>query len=199
VGLVPALSIAGQVAAAGDGPHGGPTVPSITLNVVLGGSVPVAVVVTSLVSDGALQLTEIELLMGAPRAAVGWFASLLHSRIFPIEEWVNPLPVIVTVVPLAKPVLGVTVMDPVRPGAATADPALINIASPVTRNVAAPMVRSLDPTRPDGRRRNAALLPRSFTRSSDKSHPLDTYAIPPRDEGRHERNEPPRSLSAHDI
>jgi hypothetical protein len=69
VGLVPAVSVLGQVAAAGDGPHGGPTFPSTTLNVV--DIVPVAEVTTSLPSDGAVQLTEIELLMGEPSATFG--------------------------------------------------------------------------------------------------------------------------------
>ena len=66
--------------------------------------------VTSAANDGAVQLTEMVELTGLGSVTVGWFASLLHSRMLPIEFLANPAPVMVTAVPLARPVFGVTVM-----------------------------------------------------------------------------------------
>jgi hypothetical protein len=73
---------------------------------------PLALVVTSAENDGAVQLTEIELLIGEPRVTVGWPGSVLHSRMLPIELAVNPLPVSFTAWPLVKPVEGTAVRVP---------------------------------------------------------------------------------------
>src|SRR5580658_5220394 len=108
-GALPALSVAGHVAAAGAAPHGGPTVPWTTGN--MSEIAPLAVVVTSFESDGAVQLTEMVLLMRPPTLTVGCFASLLHSSTLPIELSVNPLPVRLTMEPLDSPVVGVPVID----------------------------------------------------------------------------------------
>ncbi len=48
-------------------------------------------------------------MIGAPRATVGWFASLLHSRRLPIEFGVNPEAVTVTDWPVVTPLDGVIV------------------------------------------------------------------------------------------
>ncbi len=99
--------MAGQVTAA-VGPQGGPTVPATTVNTVE--IAPLALVVTSAVNDGAVQLTEMVELTTPPSITVGWFGSLLHSTMLPIEFLVNPLPVMVTFDPLTRPVDGVTVI-----------------------------------------------------------------------------------------
>jgi len=56
----------------------------------------VALVVTRCEYEAAVQLTEIVELTGAGTSTVGCFASELHSRTFPIDEAVKPLPVTVT-------------------------------------------------------------------------------------------------------
>jgi len=144
VGLFPARSVAGHVTTAGLGPHGGPTVPWTTLKVVE--TPPDAVVVTTACNDGALQLTAMAELTRPPSITLGCLASVLHSRMFPIELAVKPLPVIVTDCPLLRPVLGVTVMVPVTP-AADADIWVPTIVSPPTKNVAAPMAPSRETPR----------------------------------------------------
>src|SRR5580658_7378503 len=141
-GLFPAESVAGQVAAAGAGPHGGPTVPWTIVNVPE--MVPVALTVTSFCSDGALQLTGTVELTIPPSFTCGWLASLLHSRTFPIELSVNPLPVTVTTVPLLT-VLGVIVTVPVSGAAALAETALAKITSPEINRAADPMTPSVVP------------------------------------------------------
>ncbi|MDR3649411.1 MAG: hypothetical protein P4L20_10000, partial [Acidimicrobiales bacterium] len=145
VGLLPALSVVGHVAAAGDGPQGGPTVPSTTGNVVF--TVPVALVVTSFDNEGAVQLTEMEELMSPPSATVGWLASLLHSRTLPIELLVKPLPVIVTTDPLDNPVSGVILLVPVRPVAADAGllpPSVVSTSTdPPATSIVATIMRTL--------------------------------------------------------
>jgi len=142
---LPALSVVGHVAAAGDGPQGGPTVPSTTGNVVF--TVPVALVVTSFDNDGAVQLTEMEELMSPPSATVGWLGSLLHSRTLPIELLVKPVPVIVTTDPLDKPVSGVILMVPVRPVAADAGllpPSVVTTRTdPPATSIVATIMRAL--------------------------------------------------------
>jgi hypothetical protein len=145
VGLLPAVSVAGHVTTAGAGPHGGPTVPSTTLNFVE--TAPLALTVTIACNDGALQLTEMLALTRPPSMTFGWFLSLLHSRIFPIELAVNPLPVIVTISPLVKPVPGVTVMGAVTPEAAPAETVLPRITSPEINRAADPMTPSVVPMR----------------------------------------------------
>ena len=160
VGLLPAASVAGHVTTAGAGPHGGPTVPWTTLKVAE--TPPEAVVVTMACSDGALQLTEMSELTRPPSCTLGWLASVLHSRMLPIELAVNPLPVMVTVCPSLSPVLGVTVIVPVTP-AAEADTWLPTIVRPATKNVVAPMARS--------RERLRRWLRGKFKTCSDKSHP----------------------------
>ena len=72
---------------------------------------PLASTVTNFEYDGALQLTEISELTTPPSWTVGWLASLLHSRMFPIDLAVNPVPVTVTVWPAASPVAGATVIE----------------------------------------------------------------------------------------
>jgi hypothetical protein len=104
--------------------------------------VPVALTVTSFCSDGALQPTGTVELTIPPSFTCGWFASLLHSRMFPMELSVNPLPVTVTVVPLLT-VLGVIVMVPVSGAAALAEIALPKITSPATTSAADPTARML--------------------------------------------------------
>jgi hypothetical protein len=144
VGLFPATSVAGHVTTAGLGPHGGPTVPWTTVKVVE--TPPDALVVTIACNDGALQPTAIKELTRPPSITLGCLASVLHSRMFPIEVGVKPLPVMVTEVPLLRPVLGVTVIVPVTP-AADADTWLPTIVSPATKKVVAPMARSRETPR----------------------------------------------------
>jgi len=103
----PALSVAGHVTMSGAGPHGGPIVPPRTVQAV--DSVPVADVDTTWEYDGGEHPTETFELAGAPRATVGWLASLLHSRMVPGEFLVNPLPETWTLCPAVIPVFGVTV------------------------------------------------------------------------------------------
>ena len=69
VGLPPAVSVAGHFTTAGAGPHGGPTVPCTTANTVL--TAPLLVVTTRWLNEGAVQLTEMVLLTGDPRATFG--------------------------------------------------------------------------------------------------------------------------------
>jgi hypothetical protein len=107
---------------------------------------PEASVWTNCVSDGAVHPTPTGLPMGAPRAAVGSFGASLHSNTLPIELFVNPDPVMVTVAPLVRPLLGVTVIVPVTP-AANADTWLPTIVSPATKKVVAPMARNRETPR----------------------------------------------------
>ena len=137
VGLFPPVSLAGQVPAAGDGPHGGPTVPCTTLKTV--DTVPVAEVVTRALNDGAVQLTEIKLLTRPPTNTFGWLASLLHSSTLPSEFLANPEPVIVTDEPLARPVLGVTE----KVVAANADIVVPSRTDPATTRAAARTMMTL--------------------------------------------------------
>ena len=99
----------------GAGPHGGPTVGPATVQVVE--TVPVADVVTSFAYVGDVQPTETDVLIGPGRATVGWFGSLLHWRRLPIEVCEKPLPVTVSTVPWATPVLGLRVSVPTTPAA----------------------------------------------------------------------------------
>lgn len=59
---------------------------------------------------GAVQPTDTSELTGDPSETVGWFGSLLHSRMFPMELGVNPLPVTETDWPLVKPVSGLALI-----------------------------------------------------------------------------------------
>jgi hypothetical protein len=68
-GLVPALSVAGQTTRAPLVPHGGPTVPMVTLYEVE--SDPLEEVVASALSDGAEHPTGTFELIGAGSATVG--------------------------------------------------------------------------------------------------------------------------------
>jgi hypothetical protein len=106
-GLLPAVSVAGHTATAGVGPQGGPTVPSTTSKIV--DTAPLPLVTTSLVSDGAVQLTEMELDTGGGSTTFGWLGSVLHSSTLPMEFLANPLPVRVTGEPFTNPVVGVPV------------------------------------------------------------------------------------------
>jgi len=147
-GLPPELSVAGHLAMSGGFPHGGPTVgPSTVQDAEI---VPVAEVLTSFENDGGEQLTETEVLIGAGSATVGWLGSLLHSRMLPIDEWVKPLPVTVSTVPSATPVVGLSVIVPTTPAAA-AGSASTNSAAPVKRKSDAAICRTLTRrSRPDG-------------------------------------------------
>jgi hypothetical protein len=150
------------------GPHGGPTVPWTTLNVV--DNVPVAVVATSADSEIAVQLTETEALTGAGRATVGCLASELHSRTFPGEPLAKPLPVMVTEAPPVKPVLGVMVTGTVTP-AANAAIEVPPIARPATKLAAATNASFLEARR---RERQPALMLTASTlpaRTDKKSPP----------------------------
>ena len=172
VGLFPLASVAGHVAAAGAGPQGGPTVPSTTSNVVE--IVPVAVVVTSLDNDGALQLTGMAELTTPPTCTLGWPESLLHSRMLPIEVWLKPLPVIVMLCPLVRPVAGVMVMVPVRPVAADADAVPATMVSPAMASTVPATTPSLDSTRRGPPDRDPLRFPRISTACLDTSHPHET-------------------------
>jgi hypothetical protein len=106
------------------------------------------VVTTRWENEGAVQLTEIELLTGDPRATFGWLASELHSKTFPIELLANPLPVNVTAWPFTKPVDGVAV----KVTAANADIVVpISTAPPTTRIEAATMRNLARTSRPSER------------------------------------------------
>jgi len=106
------------------------------LNVVA--NAPVLLVVTSADKDGAEQLTGMEELMTPPSMTVGWLGSLLHSRTFPGELSVNPLPVSVTADPFIKPVSGDAVI--VVP-AAKADIVVPRRTAPATTSNDAPTKR----------------------------------------------------------
>ena len=140
VGLFPAVSVAAQVPAAGAGPHGGPTVPCTTLKVAE--IEPESLTVTSADNDGALQLTEIMLLTRPPTMTLGCLASLLHSRTFPSDLGVKPVPAIVTVDPSLRPVSGVIVIGTLGFPAANADTWPATIVSPATKNEVAPTTRN---------------------------------------------------------
>jgi hypothetical protein len=137
VGLFPALSVAGQVAAAGAGPQGGPTVPSITWKTVE--MAPFEVVVTRASSDGAMQLTLIVELTRPPTITVGWCGSELHSSTLPMELLAKPVPVRVTAEPLVRPVVGVPVIEP----AAKADMLVPRITEPMTTRTEARTINVL--------------------------------------------------------
>jgi hypothetical protein len=116
-------------------------VPPAILNVA-GMMLPLALVCTNCVKEGAVQPTPTGLLMGEPRATVGSLEASLHSKRFPMELSVKPDPVTATDVPLAKPVLGLIAMVPVFPAAdATAD--VTTSVSPVVNSVTAPRARIL--------------------------------------------------------
>jgi hypothetical protein len=109
---------------------------------------PWAFVVTRWLNEGAVQLTEMELLTGAGSATVGWFGSELHSSTLPMEFLANPLPVRVTGEPFTNPVVG----DPVSVVAANADmvePS--STAPPTTRTEAATMSPFARASRPPER------------------------------------------------
>src|ERR1700686_873104 len=145
-GLLPLLSVAGHLTTAGAGPHGGPTVPATTSNTV--DTSPLAFVVTRWLNEGAVQLTEMELLTGEGSATVGCLASVLHSRMLPMEFLANPLPVRVTAEPFTKPVVG----DPVNVVAANADiEEPRSTAPPTTRTDAATMRTFARDSRPPER------------------------------------------------
>jgi hypothetical protein len=168
VGLVPALSVAGHVNRAGWGPHGGPTVPWTTLNVV--DKVPVALVATSADNEIAVQLTETAVLTGAGRATVGCLASELHSKTFPGDVLVKPLPVIDTGVPLLKPVFGVMVMG-IFGLAADADTVPTTMVSPPTASTTAAALSPFEMVRPRRYRPALALIPSAISACSDKKSP----------------------------
>jgi hypothetical protein len=108
-------------------------------------------VTTSLVSDGAVQLTEMELDTGGGSATFGWLGSVLHSSTLPMEFLANPLPVRVTAEPFTNPVVG----DPVSVVAANADmvePS--STAPPTTRTEAATMRTLARASRPPERTAN---------------------------------------------
>jgi hypothetical protein len=149
------------------GPHGGPTVPWTTLNVV--DNVPVAVVATSADNEMAVQLTETEALTGGGRATVGCLASELHSRTFPGEPLLKPLPVMVTEAPPLKPVLGVMVTGTVTP-AANASIEVPTMARPATKLAAATNASCLDARRRD-RRPALTLAASTLTACTDKKSP----------------------------
>lgn len=65
--------------------------------------------VTSPAAAIPLQLTGTDWLIGAGRATVGWFLSLLHSRTAPVAPFVNPEPVTATFVPPLRQVPGLAV------------------------------------------------------------------------------------------
>ena len=111
-GDIPALSVAGHETRYAL-PHGGPLVGERMENVV--DNVPVPVVVMSALAEIPLHETATDWLTGAGRATVGWPLALLHSRTVPGDEWSNPDPVTVTVVPPFRQVPGVAVRlgDPV--------------------------------------------------------------------------------------
>jgi hypothetical protein len=92
---------------------GGPTVPSMMVKLVVG-RLPLEVVVTSLLR-GLVHETGTALpaswMVGCP----GWS---LHSRMPPVELAANPAPETVTESPPARPVDGVTVIEPAAPAAA---------------------------------------------------------------------------------
>jgi len=169
------LSVAGHVAASGDGPQGGPTVPPRTVNFEF--NAPEASVDTTAANDGALQPTEMEALTRPPSLTVGWFASLLHSRTFPGELTAIPLAVSVTDAPPVSPVLGVTVNGTVAPVAADADTVPARIVSPVTTSAVVATRPNLETARRLPRDRTPVRSPRVPTTCLDTSHP-------------HERDEP---------
>jgi hypothetical protein len=106
------------VTAAGDAPQGGPVVPRTMVSVVA--TVPVELVVTSFEYDGAVQLTGMLELIGAPSITVGWLGSLLHSSTLPVELSENPDPATFTTDPPVRPVSGLTL----RVGLAAAEAGL---------------------------------------------------------------------------
>jgi hypothetical protein len=73
-------------------------------------SVPSDAVCTSPPAEIPLQLTGTDWLIGAGRLTVGWFLSLLHSRMAPADLASKPDPVMVTLVPPFKQVPGLAVM-----------------------------------------------------------------------------------------
>ena len=88
-------------------PQGGPTVPWTTSYD--DENVPLDVVLTTPLSDGAEQPTDTLELTGAGSATVGWFGAPLHSRRFPSDVAANRFPVTVTLCMLTRPLLGLTV------------------------------------------------------------------------------------------
>jgi hypothetical protein len=169
VGLPPPSSVAGQVSRAGGGPHGGPTVPWTTLNVV--DNAPVELVATSADNEIAVQLTDTGLLTGAGRTTLGCLGSELHSRTFPGDPWAKPLPVIVTDSPPVNPVLGVMVMGMGGGVAAYADNETPTIATPETKLAAATNARCLDAPRGERRRLTLTLFPLTLAARTDKKSP----------------------------
>jgi hypothetical protein len=112
-------------------------------------------VVTRWENEGAVQLTDMELLTGEGSATVGCLGSVLHSSTLPMEFLANPLPVRVTGEPFTKPVVG----DPVSVVAANADiEEPRSTVPPTTRTVAATMRTFARDSRP--RVRKAANLDR---------------------------------------
>ena len=92
--------------------------------------------VTSALSEGAVQLTEIVLLTTPPTITCGWLASELHSRTLPIELLANPDPVRVTALPLLRPVVGL----PVIVVAAKADMDVPRMTEPPTTSTEARII-----------------------------------------------------------
>lgn len=95
--------------------------------------VPVAEVETSLSKFGDVHPTDT-----APVSAevtVGWLVSLLHSRRFPVELWVYPLPVTATLSPPVRFVFGEMAKVPVTP-VANAVLAKPHVETPATINAA---------------------------------------------------------------
>jgi hypothetical protein len=169
VGLAPPLSVAGQVKRAGAGPHGGPTVPWMTLNVV--DNAPLVLVATRADNEIAVQLTETEALTGGGRATVGCLASELHSSTFPGEDGVKPVPAMLTDAPAVKPVLGVTVMGTLGLPAAKAPTEPTTIASPETTLAAATKASRLGAPPREPRRSVLMLTAATLTARTDKKSP----------------------------
>jgi hypothetical protein len=111
-------------------------------------TMPLPFVVTRWLKEGAVQLTEMELLTGEGSATVGWFGSELHSRMLPMEFLANPLPVMVTGEPFTSPVVGVPV-SVVAANAEIVEPR--STAPPTTRTEAATIRRRARASRPPGR------------------------------------------------
>jgi len=115
------------------------------MTVNLASIVPVALVVTTADNEGALQLTEMEALTRPPSITLGWFLSVLHSRMLPIELLARPLAEIVTCSPLVKPVFGVMVAVTGGGVVAANDDAVVpKIVSPATTRAAAEAATSFE-------------------------------------------------------